>query len=264
MIFLLIAPVPTRRASASAPVGFSATHHPPHASASSATGGWSCCSSASASACCSLRSPAPSCGAGCARPSQARSAAAAARPRRPGPRGAGRRRPARGTCPSPPSAVDGRHVVTLTGDVPHATAAADLERTVAVDQGRRRGRQPPVASRRTADGSAGTIAGPMFESLSDRFDGIFTRLRGKGRLTEADVDEVLREIRVALLEADVNLTVVRGFVNRVRERAVGEELSDGPEPRPAGHQGRPRGADRHPRRRDASRSPTPPSRPPSC
>jgi signal recognition particle subunit SRP54 len=66
----------------------------------------------------------------------------------------------------------------------------------------------------------------MFESLSDRFDGIFKRLRGKGRLTEADVDDVLREIRVALLEADVNLAVARGFVARVRERAVGEALSD--------------------------------------
>ena len=66
----------------------------------------------------------------------------------------------------------------------------------------------------------------MFESLSDRFDGIFKRLRGKGRLTEADVDEVLREIRVALLEADVNLVVARGFVNRVRERAIGVAVSD--------------------------------------
>ena len=65
----------------------------------------------------------------------------------------------------------------------------------------------------------------MFESLSDRFDGIFTRLRGKGRLSEADVDEVLREIRLALLEADVNLSVVRGLQSRIRERAVGEDLS---------------------------------------
>ncbi len=65
----------------------------------------------------------------------------------------------------------------------------------------------------------------MFEALSDRFEGIFGRLRGRGRLTEADVDEVLREIRVALLEADVNLTVVRAFVERVRERVVGVELS---------------------------------------
>src|SRR4051812_39229312 len=65
----------------------------------------------------------------------------------------------------------------------------------------------------------------MFDSLSDRFDAIFTRLRGRGRLSEADVDEVLREIRVALLEADVNFVVVRKFVARVRERTVGVDLS---------------------------------------
>ena len=65
----------------------------------------------------------------------------------------------------------------------------------------------------------------MFEALSDRFEGIFGRLKGKGKLTEADVDEVLREIRLALLEADVNFTVVKGFVGRVRERCLGEELS---------------------------------------
>ncbi|MCB0972346.1 MAG: signal recognition particle receptor subunit alpha, partial [Acidimicrobiales bacterium] len=64
----------------------------------------------------------------------------------------------------------------------------------------------------------------MFESLSDRFDGIFKKLRGKGRLSEADVDEVLREIRLALLEADVNFTVVKGLVSRIRERAVGADL----------------------------------------
>jgi len=46
----------------------------------------------------------------------------------------------------------------------------------------------------------------MFDNLSNRFDGIFKRIRGKGRLTEADVDEVLKEIRTALLEADVNVT----------------------------------------------------------
>ncbi len=65
----------------------------------------------------------------------------------------------------------------------------------------------------------------MFESLTDRFDGIFTRLRGKGRLSEADVDEALREIRLALLQADVNLRVVRDFVGRVREQLVGADLS---------------------------------------
>jgi signal recognition particle subunit SRP54 len=66
----------------------------------------------------------------------------------------------------------------------------------------------------------------MFEALSDRFDGIFKKLRGKGRLREEDVDEVLREIRVALLEADVNFKVVRGMLDRIRERAVGMDLSE--------------------------------------
>ncbi len=66
----------------------------------------------------------------------------------------------------------------------------------------------------------------MFEALSDRFDGIFTRLRGKGRLREEDVEEVLREIRVALLEADVDFTVVRTMQGRIRERAIGIELGE--------------------------------------
>jgi signal recognition particle subunit SRP54 len=66
----------------------------------------------------------------------------------------------------------------------------------------------------------------MFEALSDRFDGIFKRLRGKGILREEDVEEVLREIRVALLEADVDFTVVRTMQGRIRERAVGIELSE--------------------------------------
>jgi signal recognition particle subunit SRP54 len=65
----------------------------------------------------------------------------------------------------------------------------------------------------------------MFDALTDRFDGIFTRLRGKGRLSDADVDEVLREIRLALLEADVNFTVVRAFVDRVKAQIVGADLS---------------------------------------
>jgi signal recognition particle subunit SRP54 len=65
----------------------------------------------------------------------------------------------------------------------------------------------------------------MFDSLSDRFDGIFTKLRGRGRLSDEDVDQVLRDIRVALLEADVNLTVVRGLISRMREKALAAELS---------------------------------------
>ena len=65
----------------------------------------------------------------------------------------------------------------------------------------------------------------MFDNLTDRFEGIFSRLRGKGRLGEAEVDEVLREIRLALLEADVNFKVVRNLVERIRERCIGANLS---------------------------------------
>jgi signal recognition particle subunit SRP54 len=65
----------------------------------------------------------------------------------------------------------------------------------------------------------------MFDTLTDRFEGIFKRLRGRGRLGDAEVAEVLREIRVALLEADVNLAVVRDLVERIRARCTGAELS---------------------------------------
>ncbi len=64
----------------------------------------------------------------------------------------------------------------------------------------------------------------MFDTLSGRLDDIFTRLRSRGRLTEKQVDEVLREIRLALLEADVSLKVVKAFVADVRERAAGAEI----------------------------------------
>lgn len=66
----------------------------------------------------------------------------------------------------------------------------------------------------------------MFESLSDKLEGVFKRLSGKGKLTEADVDVALREVRMALLEADVNLKVVRQFLERVRVRAVGAEVME--------------------------------------
>lgn len=64
----------------------------------------------------------------------------------------------------------------------------------------------------------------MFDSLSSRFDEIFTRLKSRGRLNEKQVDEVLREIRLALLEADVSLKVVKAFVTDVRARAEGAEI----------------------------------------
>jgi signal recognition particle subunit SRP54 len=66
----------------------------------------------------------------------------------------------------------------------------------------------------------------MFESLSERFEGIFQRLRSKGTLRESDVDEVLREIRLALLEADVNFVVVKAMLARIRERAIGERIHE--------------------------------------
>lgn len=64
----------------------------------------------------------------------------------------------------------------------------------------------------------------MFQSLTDRFDGIFSKLRNKGVLTEADIDAALKEIRIALLEADVNLTVVKSLRDRIKARALGEEV----------------------------------------
>jgi signal recognition particle subunit SRP54 len=66
----------------------------------------------------------------------------------------------------------------------------------------------------------------MFESLSERFEGIFARLRSKGTLRESDVDEVLREIRLALLEADVNFVVVKSILARIREAAIGARVHE--------------------------------------
>src|SRR5215203_259899 len=64
----------------------------------------------------------------------------------------------------------------------------------------------------------------MFESLTDRLNGAFTRLQSKGRLDEADIDEAMKEVRRALLEADVNFKVVRQFVDKVKEKAIGQEV----------------------------------------
>ena len=65
----------------------------------------------------------------------------------------------------------------------------------------------------------------MFDTLSDRLDKVFTSLRGKGRLSDADIDATAREIRIALLEADVALPVVKAFIAAVKERARGAEVS---------------------------------------
>ncbi len=64
----------------------------------------------------------------------------------------------------------------------------------------------------------------MFENLSERLLGTIKKLRGQGRLTEANIKDALREVRMALLEADVALPVVREFIDRIRERAIGQEV----------------------------------------
>ncbi len=66
----------------------------------------------------------------------------------------------------------------------------------------------------------------MFDALSDRLEAVFSGLRSRGKLTEEQVDAALREIRLALLEADVNFKVVKTFVGRIRERTVGTEVSE--------------------------------------
>lgn len=69
-----------------------------------------------------------------------------------------------------------------------------------------------------------------FESLSEKLQNVFKKLRGKGRLTEEDVKEALKEVRIALLEADVNFRVVRDFTRTVREKAIGEDVMNGLNP----------------------------------
>ncbi len=70
----------------------------------------------------------------------------------------------------------------------------------------------------------------MFDNLSEKLQSVFTRLRGKSKVTESDVTEAMREVRLALLEADVNLQVVRDFVGKVRERALGAEVLESLQP----------------------------------
>ena len=66
-----------------------------------------------------------------------------------------------------------------------------------------------------------------FESLSEKLQNVFKNLRGKGRLTEADVKAALKEVKIALLEADVNFKVVKNFVKSVQERAIGQDVMNG-------------------------------------
>ncbi|HIJ21154.1 MAG TPA: signal recognition particle protein, partial [Deltaproteobacteria bacterium] len=64
----------------------------------------------------------------------------------------------------------------------------------------------------------------MFESLSDKLNGVFKKLTGRGRLTEKNIQDALKEVRLALLEADVHYKVVKELVSDIRNRAVGQEV----------------------------------------
>ena len=65
-----------------------------------------------------------------------------------------------------------------------------------------------------------------FDSLSDKLAGVFKKLRGKGKLSESDVKEAMREVRLALLEADVNYKVAKDFTNSVTEKCIGENVME--------------------------------------
>jgi len=66
----------------------------------------------------------------------------------------------------------------------------------------------------------------MFEVLSEKLNAVFSRLTSRGKLTEKDIDEALRQVRLALLEADVNFKVVKDFTGRVKERSIGKEVME--------------------------------------
>jgi signal recognition particle subunit SRP54 len=90
--------------------------------------------------------------------------------------------------------------------------------------------RPTDASRLTVvqplrlDSIKGQSTGAMFESLSDKLEGVFKNLRGQGKITEANVKEAMRDVKMALLEADVNFKVVKDFLAHVQEKALGEEV----------------------------------------
>ncbi len=148
-----------------------------------------------------------------------------------------------------------------------AAEAAHAVRAALIHSGRLRSPVRPewAPDVRLAPSRPHSPRGPSCSPLSDRLAETFKNLRGKGRLSDADVDATVREIRIALLEADVALPVVKEFVGGgagARPRRRGQQ---GAEPGPAGRQDRQRGARRHPRRRDpAAALRQEPARPSSC
>src|SRR5947209_4008668 len=88
----------------------------------------------------------------------------------------------------------------------------------------RRGATPGFLTSRNAPAPRAACSPSMFDNLSDRMDRVFKSLRGEAKLNEWHIDNALKEIRVALLEADVHFKVVKDFTARVREKAVGEDV----------------------------------------
>src|ERR1700730_3682354 len=136
------------------------------------------------------------------------------------------RSPSRRSSASPSSwSAWARAPRTSSSSIPTSSwTRSSADSTAEAGRGRRRSAEAGNPAR------SGTLLDLMFQSLSDRFDAIFTRLRGRGRLSDEDIEEVLREIRLALLQADVNIRVVRTFVSRVRDQTVGAELSKSLQP----------------------------------
>src|SRR5690349_4327643 len=93
-----------------------------------------------------------------------------------------------------------------------------------LDELRRPARHPARRDRPAGLKRFGVTENGLFEALTERLGGVFDRLTGRGALSEADVDAALREVRMALLEADVALPVVKDFIARVRTEAVGEAV----------------------------------------
>ena len=83
-----------------------------------------------------------------------------------------------------------------------------------------------------------------FEGLSEKLQGVFKKLKGKGVITEADVNDAMREVKMALLEADVNFKIVKQFVASVKRKVSGRRCSSESHTRTAGRKNRKRGADR--------------------
>jgi signal recognition particle GTPase len=104
----------------------------------------------------------------------------------------------------------------------------------------------------------------MFESLSQRLSATVNRLRGRGRLTEENIREALREVRIALLEADVALPVVQALIQRIKVRAVGSGSAEVADPGPSPDQGRPRRIDHADGRGGAIPEPQPVPAPAMC